>query len=83
MLYREQGSADAAAVAGRVKRNPDHGADKLVILALANDHRHLVIIGHHSRGLEVADMHRAESPLKSGDSNDGANVCNPSSSSKL
>lgn len=27
-LYREQGSADTAAVAGRETRNPDHGVDK-------------------------------------------------------
>lgn len=27
-MYREQGSADTAAVAGRETRNPDHGVDK-------------------------------------------------------
>ena len=72
MLYWEQGSADAAA-AGRGARHPDHGVDKPVILAPANNHSDSVIVGYCSRGLEVADVHRPEIPPKSGDSNDGAN----------
>lgn len=83
MLYRGQGSADAAAAAGRETRNSDHGVDKPVILAPTNDHIHTVIVGHCSRRLEVTNVHRPESPPNPGNSNDGANVSDSSSSANF
>lgn len=86
MLYREQDFHDnvaPAAVGGRETRNLDYDSEKPVPLGPATLHRHSVVVGHCFRGLEVVDVHKSEGSPGFDDSNDCADVCSSSSSSKF